>query len=254
MSMNVQSGPSISVFFPAYNDAGTIASMVLSAIIVLETFTHDYEVIVINDGSSDHTREILDRLAKDYDHVRVIHHERNRGYGGALRTGFNSAEKDLIFYTDGDAQYDVWELKRLYSLLTDEVDMVQGYKANRADGLSRKVIGRTYKVVAKILFGLRVIDVDCDFRLLRRRVLSRITLTRNSGVICVELVRKIQDAGFRIVETKVNHYPRVYGQSQFFRLRPIIRTFRDLIDLWVDLILCHKGAEYDDENVDPRLI
>jgi glycosyltransferase involved in cell wall biosynthesis len=170
--------PSISAFFPAYNDGGTIASMVLSAMLVLEELTNDYEITVVDDGSSDYTPQLLDRLAADYDRVRVIHHAKNRGYGGALRTGFASAAKDWIFYTDGDAQYDVRDLRKLYPLLKDGIDMAQGYKISRNDPWYRKVIGRLYHQIVRISFGLRLRDVDCDFRLIRREVFDKVQLTR----------------------------------------------------------------------------
>ena len=185
--------PSISAFFPAYNDGGTIASMVMSAMLILEELTDDYEIIIIDDGSSDYTPQILDRLAADYEHVRVIHHEQNRGYGGALRTGFENATKDWIFYTDGDAQYDVRDLHKLYPLLTEGVDMAQGYKISRNDPWYRKIIGRLYHHAVKVAFGLKLRDVDCDFRLIRREVFDKVQLTRSSGVICVEMMKKIQD-------------------------------------------------------------
>jgi glycosyltransferase involved in cell wall biosynthesis len=231
------SKPSISAFFPAYNDGGTIASMVVSAIMVLETLTDDYEVIVVNDGSSDYTPQILDRLAADYEHVRIIHHEQNRGYGGALRSGFANATKELIFYTDGDAQYDVRELRQLYSLLTDDVDMVQGYKLKRSDPWFRIVIGHIYHMMVKRAFNLKLRDVDCDFRLIRRHVFDKVHLTRNSGIICVEMMKKIQDHGFVIAETPVSHYHRAYGKSQFFRVRRLLRVARGLIGLWIELVL-----------------
>jgi glycosyltransferase involved in cell wall biosynthesis len=230
--MSIKHRPSISAFFPAYNDSGTIASMVLSAMLVLERLTDDYEIIIVDDGSTDHTGQIADRLAADYEQVRVIHHPANRGYGGALRTGFASATKELVFYTDGDAQYDVWDLLRLYPLLKSNVDAVLGYKLNRSDSLMRRVIGRIYRETVKRLFGLKVRDVDCDFRLLRRRLFNDVCLHHDSGVICIELVKKIQDNGFVIVEAGVPHYARVYGRSQFFRPRSLIQTLRALIDLW----------------------
>jgi glycosyltransferase involved in cell wall biosynthesis len=184
----------ISVFFPAYNDGGTIASMVLSALLTLRELTDDYEVIVVNDGSADYTPEILNELARVYDHVRIIHHVKNTGYGGALRSGFASAQKELIFYTDGDAQYDARELKLLYPALVEGVDMVNGYKISRSDPWYRAVIGRTYHWIAKLAFGLRLRDVDCDFRLMRRAIFDKVHLESNSGVICVEMMKKIQDA------------------------------------------------------------
>ena len=227
--------PSISAFFPAYNDGGTIASMVLSAMLVLEDLTDDYEITVVDDGSSDQTPQILDRLAADYEHVRVIHHPKNRGYGGALRTGFASATKDYIFYTDGDAQYDVRDLRKLYPLLEEGIDMAQGYKISRNDPWYRKLIGRIYHNMVKIAFGLKLRDVDCDFRLIRRGVFDQVHLTRDSGVICVELMKKIQDYSFVIKEGPVSHYHRVYGKSQFFNFGRVWRVGIDLIKLWMEL-------------------
>src|SRR6201988_556543 len=148
--------PGLSVFFPAYNDSGTIASMVIRAVQAAAALTPDYEVIVVNDGSADATAEIADELARTYSHVRVIHHPRNRGYGGALQTGFRSATKELIFYTDGDAQYDPAELAALWARMTPDADLVNGYKLDRADPLHRIVIGRIYHHIVLILFGLKV--------------------------------------------------------------------------------------------------
>jgi glycosyltransferase involved in cell wall biosynthesis len=238
--MSSRERPSISAFFPAYNDGGTIASMVISAILVLETLTDDYEIIVVDDGSADYTGQILDRLAADYERVRVIHHPENRGFGGALRTGFASATKELIFYTDGDAQYNVWDLRRLYPLLIDGIDLVQGYKLNRGDSWLRKIVGQVYHRIVRLMFGLKVRDVDCDFRLMRRRVFEYVELAHDSGAICIELVKKIQDHGLAIVETGVSHYPRVYGRSQFFRPGPLFRTLVGLLSLWVELVLRRK--------------
>jgi glycosyltransferase involved in cell wall biosynthesis len=231
---------SISVFFPAYNDAGTIASMVISAVLTLRELTDDYEVIVVNDGSADYTPQVLDELARTYKEVRVIHHEQNKGYGGALRTGFSSATKELVFYTDGDAQYDARELKGLYPMLVEGVDMVNGYKISRSDPWYRTLIGRIYHWTVKLSFGLRVRDVDCDFRLMRRAIFDRVHLESNSGVICVEMMKKIQDAGFVIAEAPVHHYHRVYGRSQFFNFGRIFRVGRDLSRLWLQLVLWPK--------------
>lgn len=237
MTVTSQNKPSITAFFPAYNDSGTIASMVIGVMIVLEELTDDYEIIVINDGSKDATPQILDRLAADYERVRVIHHQKNRGYGGALRSGFANATKEWVFYTDGDAQYDVRDLKTLYPLLQEGVDMAQGYKIKRHDPWYRIVIGRLYHNMVRLLFGLRLRDVDCDFRLIRRQVFDKVRLTRDSGVICVELMKKIQDNGFVILEGPVSHFHRAYGRSQFFNFRRIFRVGIDLFRLWVELVL-----------------
>jgi glycosyltransferase involved in cell wall biosynthesis len=227
----------ISVFFPAYNDGGTIASMVISALLTLRQLTDDYEVIVVNDGSVDYTPDILNELARLYDRVRIIHHEQNKGYGAALRSGFANASKELVFYTDGDAQYDARELKLLYPALVEGVDVVNGYKISRSDPWYRAVIGRTYHWIAKLTFGLKLRDVDCDFRLMRRAVFDKVHLESSSGVICVEMMKKIQDAGFVIAEVPVHHYHRVYGRSQFFNFRRTFCVGLDLMRLWVKLVL-----------------
>src|SRR3954462_4891167 len=134
----------LSVFFPAYNDGGTIASMVIRAVRAAAELTPDFEVIVVDDGSADGTAEIVDELARTYPQVRAVHHPINRDYGGALQTGFRSATKDLIFYTDGDAQYAPAELKLLWAAMSSDTDLVNGYKISRADPLHRIVIGRVY--------------------------------------------------------------------------------------------------------------
>jgi glycosyltransferase involved in cell wall biosynthesis len=229
--------PGLSVFFPAYNDSGTIASMVIRAVQAAAALTPDYEVIVVNDGSADATAAIADELARTYPHVRVIHHPNNRGYGGALQTGFRSATKEFIFYTDGDAQYDPAEMAELWTNMTADADMVNGYKISRSDPLHRIVIGRLYHHIVSLMFGLTVRDVDCDFRLMRRSIFDRVQLYKTSGVICLEMMKKIEDAGFRIVEVPVHHYHRAFGKSQFFNFRRIFKTGIDVFRLWFLLVI-----------------
>jgi glycosyltransferase involved in cell wall biosynthesis len=243
MSPPLDQGPvGLSVFFPAYNDSGTIASLVIAAVQTAGRLTPDFEVLVINDGSTDATAEIVDELGRLYRQVRPIHHERNRGYGGALRTGFASATKEWIFYTDGDAQYDPREMARLWEQVRPEVDLVNGYKISRSDPLHRILIGRIYHHLVKRLFGLTVRDVDCDFRLMRRRIFDRVRLEKSSGVICLEMMKKITDAGFSIVEVPVHHYHRAYGKSQFFNFRRLFRTAVDVLKLWRELVLGRPEA------------
>lgn len=229
-------GKGISVFFPIYNDWGTVGSMAISAVTTLEGITDDYEVILVNDGSEDKKiKKILDKIEQTFDKVRVIHHEKNRGYGGALRTGFANATKELIFYTDGDAQYDPTEMTLLFPLMKDNVDMVNGYKIKRSDPIHRAIVGRIYHWIVKFFFGLKVRDVDCDFRLVRKSVFDKVKLESNSGMICVELVKKIQDAGYNIVECPVHHYFRISGKSQFFNFPRVFKTCIELIKLWWQL-------------------
>jgi len=226
----------ISVFFPAFNDAGSIGTLVEAALEVLPNLTNDFEVIVVNDGSTDATADILNELARTNPLVRIIHHQRNLGYGAALQSGFRTARKDLIFYTDGDGQYDVRELPKLRRLLTDEVDVVNGYKIKRADAGSRKALGAIYNQIARFLFQLPIRDVDCDFRLLRRSQVQELEINSSTGAVCVELVSKLHKAGCVFVETPVSHHPRVHGNSQFFTYRRVWETAVDFSFLWLRMM------------------
>jgi glycosyltransferase involved in cell wall biosynthesis len=169
--------------------------------------------------------------------VRIVHHPQNRGYGGALRTGFRTASKELVFYTDGDYQYDPAEMSLLWTKMADDVDWVNGWKISRSDPVHRIIIGRVYHHLVKLLFGLTVRDVDCDFRLMRRRIFDVVRLEKNSGVICLEMMKKFQDAGFRVAEHPVHHYHRSYGKSQFFNFPRIFRTAVDVLKLWWALVI-----------------
>jgi glycosyltransferase involved in cell wall biosynthesis len=231
---------SISAVFPAYNDGGSIASMVAAAEIALRAVARDYEIVVVNDGSSDYTAAILEEISTRYPKLRVITHPSNQGYGAALRTGFSAAVKDWVFYTDGDAQYNPLELVDLVNALHEGVDVVNGYKRSRNDSWMRILIGRAYHYLVKILFGLRIRDVDCDFRLIPNQILKEIELKSVSGAICIELVKKIQDAGYVFAEIPVSHYSRKYGVSQFFVSWRIIQTFRQLANLYWMLVVQKK--------------
>jgi glycosyltransferase involved in cell wall biosynthesis len=241
----------LTVFFPAYNDSGTIASMVIRAVQAASKLTDDYEVIVVNDGSADATAQIADELAEKYSHVRVVHHPVNRGYGGALQTGFRSATKELIFYTDGDAQYDPAELADLWKSMSPDADLVNGYKISRSDPWHRIFIGRLYHHIVKISFGLKVRDVDCDFRMMRRSIFDKVRLEKSSGVICLEMMKKIHDAGFRIVEVPVHHYHRAFGKSQFFNFPRIARTVVDVMRLWFVLVVRERHRRASAPLVEP---
>ncbi|MBA3600381.1 MAG: glycosyltransferase family 2 protein [Acidobacteria bacterium] len=231
--MNIHKNESISVFFPAFNDEATIAVLVRNALDVLPQLTDDFEVIVVNDGSTDSTPAILDELANTLPNFKVVHHSANQGYGAALRTGFNTATKNLVFYTDGDGQYDVREILSLHPLLTEKIDVVNGYKKNRADKLHRIIIGKLYSRTARLLFNLPIRDVDCDFRLIRRKKIKKAGLEFSSGVICVELVRKLAAGDCAFAEVPVNHYPRQHGQSQFFTFKRLTQTGFDFFSLWL---------------------
>ena len=228
---------SVSAMFPCYNDALTIGGLVDQVYAALTPLVPAVEVIVVNDGSTDASPAVLDGMAAERPWLRVVHHAHNRGYGQALISGFSAARHDWIFYTDGDAQYDAREAAVLVPLATDAVDIVQGYKVGRGDPWYRKVIGRVYHRGVKLMFGLRVRDTDCDFRLFRRRLFTDAQLTSTSGVICVEMMFRFQRAGARFVQAPVHHYFRPHGRSQFFRLPAVARSALQLLTLWWRLVI-----------------
>src|SRR5436190_6972308 len=231
MTAPAKSLGSISIFFPAYNDEQTIGELVRHALAILPAFTDDYEVLVINDGSTDGTASLLDNLSRQDAHVRPVHHEANRGYGGALQSGFANATKEFVFYTDGDGQYDVRELERLLPLMKPGIDVVNGYKSKRADSLHRVIIGKIYNRTARLLFRLPIRDVDCDFRLIRREALQHIGEISTSGAACLEMIRKLKANGAVFAEIKVSHYPRLHGHSEFFTFKSLMRTAYDFFGL-----------------------
>jgi glycosyltransferase involved in cell wall biosynthesis len=233
---------SISVFLPVFNDQATIGTLVKDALSVLPSFTDDYEVILVDDGSTDGSAALADELARTSAHVKVVHHANNRGYGAVLRTGFQHATRDLIFYTDGDGQYDVLELALLIPLMTEGVDVVNGYKIKRQDNRYRKASGAIYNSLARYLFRLPIRDVDCDFRLIRRTAMQGILLSKSSGAVCVELVRKLNIAGCVFREVPVHHHPRPHGKSQFFTPRRVARTIFDFCAIWIASFLQDAGT------------
>jgi glycosyltransferase involved in cell wall biosynthesis len=220
---------SLSVFYPAYNDAKSLPGLLADTFAVLAAHVDDYEVIVVNDGSQDETPVVLAvALAAYGERLRVVQHARNRGYGGALQSGFAAATKDYVFYTDGDAQYDVRELPLLLKEAREGATWVNGYKRQRSDPWHRIVLGAAYRETAKLLFGLKLRDIDCDFRLIRRSAMEGLTLRSASGTICAELVWGLERKGLRAIELPVTHRARQHGQSQFFRIASLWKTLKEL--------------------------
>lgn len=230
----------LSVFFPCYNDAESIKRLVDYTFKVVKKYTNKYEVIVVDDASIDGSRKVLINLAKKYKRLKFVFHEKNLGYGGALRSGFKKSKYELIFYTDGDGQYDVKELPLLLSLMTKDVDFINGIKMSRHDPTYRVVLGNLYSFLARWLFWMPIYDIDCDFRLIRKSLLRKINLKSNSGAICIELVKKSQRAGAKFRQVSIHHLERKFGVSQFFRVVRILHTFWEIMILWIKLMLIDK--------------
>jgi glycosyltransferase involved in cell wall biosynthesis len=229
---------SLSVFFPAYNDALSLPGLVARTFAVLDGRIADFEVILVNDGSQDNTGEVIEQLRRQYGpRLRVVTHEVNRGYGGALRSGFQAATKEWVFYTDGDGQYDVAELTQLLDAVEPGIAWVNGYKRLRHDPWHRVLLGGLYNQTIRQLFQIKAKDVDCDFRLVRRDLVPGWPLISTSGAVCLELVYRLESTGCGLRELPVSHREREHGASQFFRWRSLATMLQQVSRLYYELIL-----------------
>lgn len=222
---------SLSVVFPAFNDQYSIPILLERVSLILPIISTKYEVIVVNDGSSDQTKEVLSELSKKYKYLKVINHKKNLGYGGAIRSGFKTAIMDYVFYTDGDMQYDVLEIHKLINQLTPTTDFVTGYKLNRSDLFYRKFLGNLYAFLNRKFFTIRIRDVNCDFRLFKKSILKSFNLEVDSGAFDLEFIKKVEEGGFEIREVGVNHYPRPFGSSQALRPHHLYISIRDVFKI-----------------------
>ncbi len=230
---------SLSFFFPAYNEALTVEAVVREGLAKLPRFADDVEIVVIDDGSTDRTGEIADRLAAEDARVRVVHHRPNRGYGGAVRAGLSSATREHVFFTDGDLQFDLDDLERLIPRL-ERADVVVGYRDKRADPPKRLFIAFVYNTLIRILFLAPFRDVDCAFKLFRRDVFTRVPLSRvrsNGAFFSPELLLVLWASGVRIEQVAVRHFPRRFGEEKGATMRVVLRAIRDLLRLRLLLLL-----------------
>lgn len=220
---------SLTVVFPAYNDALSLPELIKKTLSILPLATDMYEIIIVNDASRDNTAMVLSQLTKKYSTLRVITHKKNRGYGGALLSGFSHAQGEFIFYTDSDGQYEVSEIVPLVEKMVSTVDMVTGYKLERHDSWIRQFIGTLYNQFVRKILAIRIRDVDCDFRLFRKSILRGVTIRVQSGAFDAVFIKTLQDKGVRFAEIPVHHYNRQHGSSQFFRPRRIAKSLYDLL-------------------------
>ncbi|HEX7344914.1 MAG TPA: glycosyltransferase family 2 protein [bacterium] len=219
---------SISVFLPAYNEEENIEQAVMNSVKVLREISDDWEVIVVNDASKDRTKEIAERLVREVPGVRLINHEKNTRLGGALRSGFANSTKELVFYTDADNPIDMKDLKMAVPIMA-QADFITGYRLNRDEPLKRKVYSRCYNWLIRLLFGLKVRDVNFSFKLVRQEVLKKARLRSMGSFIDAELLIEARKYGFRIKEVGIRYYPRVKGESTLATPGVI---FKILDELW----------------------
>jgi len=222
---------SISVFFPCYNEQDNVERTVTRALSVLEKLGLDYEVIIVDDGSKDVTAEIADGLARQNPRIKLVRHSTNLGYGAALQSGFRAASKRLVFYTDGDGQFDISELPSLIPLLR-QYDIVSCFRLNRQDNLIRKINGFCWTKLVCLLFGLRLKDIDCAFKLYKREIFDNIQLSSAGALIDTEILARAVKKGFTIIQRPVHHFPRTAGKQTGASLKVIFRAFKELFRLY----------------------
>jgi glycosyltransferase involved in cell wall biosynthesis len=227
--------PSLSIFMPAFNEEGNIATTLIDATRAAKVVTDDYEIIVVNDGSRDNTAEIVRELSRSDSHLRLINHSVNQGYGGAVKTGLAKCRKEWIFFTDSDGQFHYDELGKFVAA-TSNYDLVMGYRKKRMDPFHRVFVAQVLlKVWNFVLFGLAVRDVDCAYKLFRKEVRDAVTLKTESAITVSELIIKTKAAGFRIKQLPVHHYPRRFGEQTGGNWRVIVRAARESFRLYKEL-------------------
>ncbi len=226
---------SICWFLPAYNEADNIRKMVESCVNFFERKACDYSILLVIDGSSDETPLLAKLLADENEHVFAIFHDVNKGYGAALRTGFQAAlqtNHSLIGFCDSDNQFDIQDLEEMLEVI-DNCDTVLGYRVRRADGLKRLLLGRTWHYLTGLICKFNAKDVDCGFKLFKRHVIETVTpkLSGKFAAISPEIIARIQHAKFKVQEYPVKHLPRSEGEQSGSSLKVIIGSIKDLFSI-----------------------
>ncbi len=221
---------SISTFFPCYNEEANVENTTLAALRTLERISEDFEIIIVNDGSLDRTGEIAERLAAEHPRVRAVHNNPNLGYGGALQRGFREATKTWVFYTDGDGQFDFEEIDKLLPLL-EHYDIVSAYRLDRKDSLVRKLNAFAWTTLVNLVFGLRLRDIDCAYKIFPRKLFDVIEMSSMGALIDAEVLARAKRIGYTIGQVGVHHYPRTAGEQSGATIPVILRAFKELFVL-----------------------
>jgi glycosyltransferase involved in cell wall biosynthesis len=222
--------PSLTVFFPAYNEEENVERVTEAALNATAKITDDFEIIIVDDGSADRTGELADALARKHPRVRAVHNHPNLGYGGALQRGFREATKDWVFVTDGDGQFDFDEIPLVLKVL-EEYDIASAYRLDRRDPITRKINAWAWTTLVNLVFGLRLKDVDCAFKVYPRSFIERIEMRSLGALIDAEMLAKAHRLGYSIGQVGVHHYPRLAGEQSGANLRVILRAFKELFKL-----------------------
>lgn len=234
---------SISVFFPTYNEEDNIKDSVNSAVKTLQEIAENWELIIVNDGSTDKTFKISESLSKENNKIRVISHDKNRGYGASLKTGFYSSKYPWICFIDADGQFNFSEISRLIQKQkSSKADLVIGYYLKRKVSFFTILTSKIWELIIFIFFGLKVRDIDCGFKLISKKVIDKIDKleSERGAFISSELLIKAKNKGFKFVEIGVNHYSRKKGQGTGRKIDVIIKSFIDLFKLWKEIKFSKK--------------
>lgn len=232
--------PGISVFLPAHNEEGNIERVANGFCAVLPEVADNYEIIIVDDGSRDRTAEIADRMTSENPHIKVVHHPVNRGYGAAIISGIAASTQPFVMLCDADGQFDPADVKLLTAHI-DGYDAVIGRRAHRADHLMRRINGKSWTLFVRMLFGMRITDMDCGFKLFRREILQGVVLQSSGAMITAELMARLHGKGARIFEVDVKHLPRMAGEQTGNSPSTILRAFIELFGLYRDLKTASKG-------------
>jgi len=223
----------LSIFFPAYNEEKNIEQTIIKTLDILKT-THeikDFEILVINDGSNDNTRFIVEKISKIDNRIKIINHIKNEGYGAALKTGIKSCKYEYIFFSDSDLQFDIKEIRNMITH-TDYYDVIIGYRLNRKDNILRKINATGWNILNRILFKLKIRDINCAFKLFKKDVFNNINIYSNGAMVNAEILIKLQKSGKLFKEIPVNHFPRVQGKQTGANILVIIKSFKEIIRLY----------------------
>ncbi|MGH7247888.1 MAG: glycosyltransferase family 2 protein [Pseudomonadota bacterium] len=226
--------PGLSIFLPSHNEEANVERVVGGYLAELPNVADNYEVIVVNDGSRDRTGEVAGRLAAENPRVKVVNHEVNRGYGGAVVSGIRAATMPYVMLSDGDGQFDPKDVEKL-AVFMPEFDVVVGRRVHRADHLIRRLNGNAWTILVRVVLGVTISDIDCGFKMFKREFLDGMELRAHGAMISTELMARLMGRGARIKEVEVRHLPRTAGEQSGASLPVVIRAFKELFILYAEL-------------------